>query len=168
MDLTRRLAGMLLIVIGALLVFIDYDYRTHGDGQQQGFSIYGALAVLTIVVGTLIAAWTRPAAGRAVQRYVKSLSEGDLEIAMIYAPPQATRDWVIEEVILPNRHFLMYHRGSRLRTEPAREVEGKKQRRVTGSISYGKAGEGAVEAEVAQMENKQWRVVSMKLQEPNR
>lgn len=168
MDLTRRLAGMLLILISAVLFFIDYDYRTHGGGQNERFSIYGVVAVAALLVGTLIAAWTRPAAGRALQRYVKTLSEGDLEIAMLYAPPNATRDWVIDEIILPHRHFLMYHRGSSVRTQPAREVDGQKQRKVTGSVSYGKAGRGAVEAEVAQMNDKRWRVVSMQLHEPTK
>jgi len=159
---------MLLIVIAAAFFFIDYDYRTHGNGQNESFSIFGVVAVATVLVGTLIATWTRPAAGRALQRYIKTLSEGDLEIAMLYAPPKATRDWVIDEVILPHRHFLAFHRGSRVRTQPAREVDGKKQRTVTGSVSYGKAGNGAVEAEVAQMQNKQWRVVVMQLHEPTR
>lgn len=166
MDLTRRLAGMLLILIAAVLFFIDYDYRTHGGGENEAFSIYGVVAVIGLVVGTLIAAWTRPAAGRALQRYVKTLSEADLEIAMLYAPPNATRDWVIEEVILPNRHFLMYHRGSSVRTHPADDVDGQKRKTVTGSVSYGKAGNGNVEAVVAQMNDKRWRVLSMQLHPP--
>lgn len=168
MDLTRRLSGMLLILIAAVLFFIDYDYRTHGGGGDESFSIFGVVAVVALVIGTLIAAWTRPAAGRALQRYVKTLSEGDLEIAMLYAPPDATRDWVIDEVILPHRHFLMYHRGSSVRTQPADEVDGQKRKSVTGSVSYGKAGNGNVEAVLAQMRDKRWRVISMQLHEPAR